>query len=438
MEQHLTQASPRAATGRATTWFSGPVLWLVFVAACGGPASRPETPSHAPGAVHVSATRPERDGTHATRLARNVILIVVDSLRSDYVTAERMPHLARLAADGTRGELHAAVPSCLSAVATMFIGLTPDRLGHLSLSGSDPAVPELAWTVPELLRCDGIHTALFAANHHIDESSGAAQGFEHVENAARSSSDTSATAVLASAGTWIRGRGASRFFAYVHLLEPHLPYDPPAPFAPERPRDAVAAEATARWVADVQRGAHEPTTEEQEWVTTLYAAEVRAVDAALGAFLARLAADGLLADTLVLVVADHGEHLGGAGDLGEFGHASSSPATSRVPFVAFGPSRPPHVPADATLANVAPTVLEALGVTLPDRMEAASLGPRGLLPPATSSPVHYTALPAGFTHEQCVTLRRLGYLLPDTNCDQYPTPEGTAQARFRAPNVPCE
>jgi membrane-anchored protein YejM (alkaline phosphatase superfamily) len=86
--------------------------------------------------------------------------------------------------------------------------------------------------------------------------------------------------VLEAAHAWIRGAAATPWFAWVHLFDPHAPYD-----APERR------------VADP------------------YDNEVAFTDATLGRFLGALDAEGRLGTTVVVVTADHGESLGDHGEM---------------------------------------------------------------------------------------------------------------------------
>ncbi|MCB9659236.1 MAG: sulfatase-like hydrolase/transferase [Polyangiales bacterium] len=367
-------------------------------------------------------------------------MILVDALRADHLTAERMPNLTRRAQGGVRGELRSPETHCLRAVGSLLMGVPTERLRRVRSRalGEEPVIPRLAWTLPEILQCEGLRTAGFSANGYTSEPFGVTQGFEQFHNALRAYAGTTAPAVLSVAESWIAAQQEERWFVYVHLMEPHVPYDPPAEFAPARPEGAVAPDATAGWVQAVQRGQRSATPADAAWIASLYAAEVRTVDRALDQFMDRLERRGALRDTLVVIVADHGELLGTAEEGGRFGHSEVAPSVSQVPFVALGPGRPHVVPTDATLANVAPTILEALGIALPDRIEAASFGPDALRPPVAATPPDYTTDSTRLSREVCERLMRLGYVVAPLDCRVYPTEQELLRARGQGPDAPCD
>jgi tetratricopeptide (TPR) repeat protein len=145
--------------------------------------------------------------------------------------------------------------------------------------------------------------------------------------------------VLDAAVNWIvkagDSTGGSRpWFAWAHLYDPHEPYDPPEPFH-------------TRYASD------------------LYSGEIAFADAQLGAALDRLARQGHLTHTLVVVAADHGESLG---DHQERTHGLFAyDATLRVPLVVWAPPvvKPGIFTATARLVDVMPTVLDLLGIVDP-------------------------------------------------------------------------
>src|SRR5206468_11376583 len=114
--------------------------------------------------------------------------------------------------------------------------------------------------------------------------------------------------VLEPALNWIvaGGRDPDRFFAWVHLYDPHEPYTPPEPFA-------------SRYAGDP------------------YGGEIAYADAALGRFIATLRGRINLATTLIVVASDHGESLGEHGERthGLFAYE----ATLRVPLIISAPPR---------------------------------------------------------------------------------------------------
>ncbi|MFQ5743661.1 MAG: tetratricopeptide repeat protein, partial [Acidobacteriota bacterium] len=143
-----------------------------------------------------------------------------------------------------------------------------------------------------------------------------------------------ADAVIGDALPWITAQ-KDRFFAWVHLFDPHLPYDPPAPY-------------------------------DSRYAGRLYDGEIAYTDEAVGRLLAGLEAAGHGRDTLVIVTADHGESLG---DHGERRHSFFIyDSTIRVPLIFWAPDLLPAahvVRGQASVVSILPTTLALLGIDDP-------------------------------------------------------------------------
>ena len=143
---------------------------------------------------------------------------------------------------------------------------------------------------------------------------------------------------------WLEAQAGRPFFCWVHVFEPHYPYDPPEPFA-------------TRFRGDPYHG------------------EVAAADAALGPLLEPILAAGKAGRTLVVLTADHGESLGEHGEAthGIFAYE----ATLRVPLVLYQPRlfRPRVVPDPVRHVDLLPTILDALALPVPDGLPGTSLLP---------------------------------------------------------------
>jgi tetratricopeptide (TPR) repeat protein len=151
--------------------------------------------------------------------------------------------------------------------------------------------------------------------------------------------------VLHEALAWIGTDPAEPFFAFLHFYDPHRPYDPPPPFLPEDGDRSLAA---------------------------LYRGEVSYVDSLVQRLLAALDERGLAESTVLVVTADHGESLG---EHGEDTHGFFLyQGTLRVPLLVRAPALPPggRVAALVRTIDVAPTVLELLGLGTPPNFEGVS------------------------------------------------------------------
>ena len=284
---------------------------------------------------------------------QNVLLITIDTLRADalgsYGGVASTPALDRLAAAGVRYTFaHAHAPLTLVSHASMLSGLYPFQHGIRDNSGF--RFPAAMPTAATRLKASGFATGAFVGAFPLHSQFGLNVGFDVYDENFRETtlpsdfeiSERPATAVVAAARPWV-GRQPGRWFAWVHVFDPHAPYRPREPFA--------------------SRYAGNP-----------YAGEVAATDAALAPLLedVRGRTDR---PTLVIVTGDHGEALGDHGEQthGLFAYES----TLRIPFIVaqVGGSHPREagIVSDDPVRHIdiLPTVLDALGrppeATLPGR-----------------------------------------------------------------------
>ena len=306
----------------------------------------------------------------------SVVVITLDTTRADAVnldgrTPTHTPCLASLAAEGITFErAYTTVPLTLPAHASMFTGLVPPR-HRVRENGMNPLSDE-AQTLAELLSSAGYRTAAFVSAEVLDSFFGLAQGFEvydqpSADNAPSESGyvERRAGAVVDAAVRWLRDRRADeRFFVWVHLFDPHVPYVAQPEFVRAAGGDA-------------------------------YLGEVAAADAAIGALLGELDALGRAERTLVIVVGDHGES---RGEHDEPTHgALCYEATLRVPLIARHPARKQAGESTAAIVSVTdiyPTVLNALGLPVPPNLDG-----RDLFEPAPDPQrgVYFESM-AGFVH----------------------------------------
>jgi arylsulfatase A-like enzyme/tetratricopeptide (TPR) repeat protein len=287
---------------------------------------------------------------------QNVLVVTIDTLRADalgcYGGRAATPNLDRLAASGARFDFaHAHAVVTLPSHASILTGLYPFQHGIRDNSGYRlaPDVPTLATR----LGAQGYATAAFIAAFVLDSRFGLNTGFEVYDDRLASTDaptdismpERRADIVVAAAQAWI-AKQPGRWFAWVHLFDPHAPYAPPSPF---------------------------------DGGTRPYDGEVAFTDAQLGSLLD--AVRGVRdRPTLVIVTSDHGEALG---DHGETTHGLFAyEATLRVPLIVTqvgGDRRETRAgavsPAPVRHVDLVPTVLDALGLDAP-----AGLPGRSILP----------------------------------------------------------
>jgi len=284
----------------------------------------------------------------------SVLLVTVDTLRADALGAygragASTPWMDRLALEGVRFEsAHAHNVTTLPSHANILSGRLPTDHGVRDNSGF--RFPEGTETLATLLKARGYRTGAFVSAFPLDSRFGLGRGFDvyedgFVDAAARPmflEQERPGTETVRLARGFIEAAGGRPWFCWVHLYEPHFPYEPPEPLA--------------------SRFRGEP-----------YQGEVAAADAALGALLEPLLADGARARPLIVLTSDHGESLGEHGEAthGVFAYE----ATLRVPLVLHQQRilRPGVIASAARHIDILPTILDALALPVPEGLPGRSL-----------------------------------------------------------------
>jgi choline-sulfatase len=288
----------------------------------------------------------------------NLLIITLDTTRADrigaygYAQAET-PTLDRLAREGVLFEqASTSAPITLPAHSTIFTGRFPPSHGVRDNGGF--YLDSSQQTLAETLRERQVRTAAFVAAYVLDAKWGLDQGFEsYVDNFDLSkyrgislgSIQRPANEVVDEALKWLDGVRNERFFGWLHLYDPHTPYEAPEPYA--------------------NRMQGRP-----------YDAEIAFTDAQVGRVVSYLEAHDLLERTVILVVGDHGESLG---DHGEEAHGFFIyESVTRVPFIIRMPDermRGRRVADPVRTVDIVPTALQLLGMPAPTSVEGRSLVP---------------------------------------------------------------
>ena len=179
----------------------------------------------------------------------NVVLIVADTLRADYLGsyggAARTPNLDALAAAGVRFEnAYCHIPMTVPSHASMFTSLLPTE--HAALNNGS-VLSDLHLTLPELLRRTGYrHTAAFISLGVLTSEFGVAQGFTEYHQRFGADWWKTAAEVNAELLPWLERRPPQPFFLWAHYSDPHEPYAAPGrefPAVRIRPGDAAPVAA---------------------------------------------------------------------------------------------------------------------------------------------------------------------------------------------------
>ncbi|HEV7669362.1 MAG TPA: sulfatase-like hydrolase/transferase [Thermoanaerobaculia bacterium] len=276
----------------------------------------------------------------------NVLLITLDTTRADRLgcygaKGVETPHLDALAAGGTLFERAIApVPLTLPSHTSLMTAELPAMHGVRDNGGFRVGAEKV--TLAEILAARGWATGGFVSAYVLDHRWGIAQGFDtyfddfdlaKFKTMSMGDIQRRGDVTVEHALQWIGARGAGeKFFAWVHLYDPHAPYDPPEPFA-------------SRYKGHPYNG------------------EIAWTDELVGRLLAGLAARGLTEKTIVAVIADHGESLG---EHGEHGHGFFIyEPTTHVPLLLAGPYAGLSGKKVADVVrnvDLAPTLLDLLGL----------------------------------------------------------------------------
>jgi len=325
---------------------------------------------------------------------RNVLLVSVDTWRGDHLLKNRggTALTPRLAAFAKRSLVFSAASSAGNAtspgMAGVLTGLLPRRSGVVrNVHRLQAEVPTLAST----LRAEGFATAALVANPILAAEHGFGEGFERYEMLSRTRRQQAGYAdeLTRRALAWLDGRPADRpFLLWLHYMDPHGPYEPPADYralfdaeqfaapdaVPLLPKgDQSGRDGVPRY-QQVRYAGLPPARDAREYEAR-YAAEVRFVDDAIGELLATMEARGWLEDTIVVLTSDHGEAL--AGDHGYWfshGHGLTEDQV-HVPLLLHCATCGPAATVDRPVStiDVAPTVLALLGVPPRDALDGHDL-----------------------------------------------------------------
>ncbi len=321
--------------------------------------------------------------------APNVLIVVMDTTRADRCSFNgydrpTTPRLEQFARDAVvYSDAWSPASWTGPAHASLFTGLRPDHHGfhNAGTAQFDAAHATLA----EVLRKQGWATGCFTNNPWVSKEFGLTQGFDldvaFFRDANRPTPWARETHRQAAGWMEARAREGKPFFAFVNDMEPHAPYDPPTEFARRLLRgspdpdlvDAVRQIAPPRTAA-LSLSSPGLTAPTLAILSDLYDAEIACLDAEIGTLLDRMRKSGLLDQTLVVVVGDHGE---GLGDHGWLEHAVflhrellRVPLIVRYPGKFDGGRRHEGL---VLLEDVAPTILEICGVAPPRELDGVSL-----------------------------------------------------------------
>lgn len=285
-----------------------------------------------------------------------VVIISIDTLRADHLPAYgyrsvETPNLDRLRADSILfADAYTHAPLTLPAHASLMTGLLPpshgvrDNLGYHLDGQRHP-------TLARILKSRGYATGGSVSAYVLRSATGIADSFDFYDQVAEAPTNSESAGTVQRPGresvnallAWIDAhRSEPRLFAFLHVYEPHLPYDPPEPYKSRYPLP--------------------------------YDGEIAQADAIVGELLDALRANGLYDRAIVVLLSDHGE---GLGDHGEADHGIllyrevlHVPLMIKLPGSARRGARETAV---VGLVDVLPTLCALVGAPPPPKLDGRAL-----------------------------------------------------------------
>jgi len=337
----------------------------------------------------------------------NVIIISIDTLRKDHLACYgyegcQTPNIDQFSEKCVVFEnCIAPAPHTVPSMASMLTGFYPTVHG----CRFEPSIPinEDVITLSEILQQSGYHTESYTANPLMSPERGFSRGFDYYQDFSFTGDlryllpqrvHEVAEDILIFIGVedrfrflntteWLRSRSADRlvklkkyspFFAWFHFFDPHFPYFPPKNHIPAEGEDRERANSIKYKLFEEGYA----NCKDKVWeIVKLYDGEIQYVDYVLKDLFTIMEEEGIFENTIVIFTADHGEEFW---EHNEFGHGHCLyPEVIHIPlFIYLPPSMgctSGRIPDYVSLVDIAPTILEYLGLPQTYGMKGRSLTP---------------------------------------------------------------
>jgi arylsulfatase A-like enzyme len=295
---------------------------------------------------------------------KNVILIVLDTLRADHLGVygyerDTSPNLDAFARENLLFKYAVTTaPWTPPSLATFFTGLYPTAHGVMPPNSREEAqtvfhkLSSNLLTAAEFFKERGYATSGITPNPWITRTFGYDQGFEKYQEFIRAPAGK-ITEEGISELTRLKGLNKA-FFLYLHYLDPHDPYNPPEKF---------------RHFTD-QKSSY-PYQEKTQKKVNLYDGEIRYMDASLGNLFAALKEQGLYEDSIIVIVGDHGEQFKEHGDQGHGFKLHNEELNVPLMIRSGGPAQ--QIDFTVSTVDVFPTMIDLAGFEIPSVAQGLSL-----------------------------------------------------------------
>jgi len=321
----------------------------------------------------------------------NVILITISSLRADHVSSlgydrQTTPNFDKFAKENILFTNAFATSSWqMPAIGSIFTSLYPTEHGATHINNK---LSRKVQNMAGLLKENGFYTAGFSCNPRLSADCGFDQGFDFYDDYSvsmmlssmlfdqedsfdinkRRTNDLVNDAVV----RWLQNNSQKPFFLFVHYYDNHWDYLPPQPYSTLYYDPDFIDDIDGTEIAREPLYSNKPSDEDVYHIVALYDGEVRQTDSDLGELLSFLEKEGRYEDSIVIVMADHGEQFY---EHGHTSHHGIFDELIRVPLAISVPDVNTRGTIDAFVSGVdiMPTILDYAGVSVPDQCRGQSL-----------------------------------------------------------------
>ena len=319
----------------------------------------------------------------------NVIIVDIDTLRADHLgcygySRATSPNIDAFSEESILFEwAFAQAPNTPPSQSSILTGMYPTSHGRI---GNEQKIPDRVETFAEVLRNSGYATAAFVDGGLMVAGYGMEQGFDVYDDAGGHLKEIGPKVMR-----WIdehlrsRDTATQPILLLVHTYDVHSPYE----LSPDPYRSTFVSEVTpppatfrndmSKFMADVWNRRLEPDAPtlneiELQWAKAMYDGGIRHVDAWFGEFQQYLEKRGLLDNSYVVIISDHGDEFQEHGSLF---HDKIYASVTRVPLIIRPPAAAANRRSDRVVETIdlAPTLLDALELEIPTTMQGRSLMP---------------------------------------------------------------
>ncbi len=326
----------------------------------------------------------------------NVILIALDTLRADHMSCykyelETTPGIDELAKEGVIFEdcIAPAIPTH-PGYTTIFTGVSPLRHGIVCHRGSH-VLPDEIPSISQILYRKGFLTVAID-NLVATKAPWFSRGYEHyvfsggstvISGGYKITGEITTKKALEFLDLWKEGRfGDKPLFMFIHYWDPHAPYFPPPPFKGTFYQPSGKAESIRAlmmktvWGRNLLKGWAGRLVEERDdkgYIDSLYDDEILYVDKQVSEVISWLKGAEIYDETIIVITADHGELLGEHNIF--YDHHGLYEGDIHVPLIIKSPGLPRNVRVKGfvTHEDIAPTILQLLGISVDAEFDGESL-----------------------------------------------------------------